>query len=244
VRSVDARATVDALQERLAAVGTPARAAKERAYLRSDLTFLGAAVPAIRTATRALARDLGELGHDDLVALVTELWGRRVHELRMAAVELLEVRADTLEPADLDLLERLVRESGTWALVDGLAASVLAGFLDRHPRADAVLDRWAADGDFWVRRTALLVHLPGLRRGAGDFDRFTRYADAMLDEPEFFIRKAIGWVLREAGKATPDRVTAWLLPRSARAAGLTVREATKYLPEPDRSRILAAHRDR
>lgn len=100
--------------------------------------------------------------------------------------------------------------------------------------------RWAKDQDLWVRRASLLTHLPGLRRGAGDFERFCAIADALLDEREPFIRKAIGWVLRETGKQRPDLVTGWLLPRAQRAAGPTVREAVKYLPESDRRRIAAA----
>jgi 3-methyladenine DNA glycosylase AlkD len=76
----------------------------------------------------------------------------------------------------------------------------------------------------------------------GDFERFGRYADAMLSEREFFIRKAIGWVLRETAKQRPDRVYEWLLRRAGRASGVTVREAVKYLPMAQRESILASHR--
>ena len=103
-----------------------------------------------------------------------------------------------------------------------------------------MLDRWATDADFWIRRSALLALLGPLRRGEGDFDRFSRYADAMLDEKEFFIRKAIGWVLRETAKTRPELVFDWLLPRAKRASGVTVREAVKPLPETQRAAILAA----
>jgi len=83
-----------------------------------------------------------------------------------------------------------------------------------------------------------------LRRGGGDFERFARYADAMLDEHEFFIRKAIGWVLRETGKRRPDLVADWLAPRIPRASGVTVREAVKPLPPARREELLAAYRAR
>ena len=66
----------------------------------------------------------------------------------------------------------------------------------------------------------------------------------MLDEKEFFIRKAIGWVLREVGKKRPAEVVAWLAPRTGRASGVTMREAVKYLPEADRDRLMAAYRER
>jgi 3-methyladenine DNA glycosylase AlkD len=62
----------------------------------------------------------------------------------------------------------------------------------------------------------------------------------MLEEKEFFIRKAIGWVLREYGRREPAAVAGWLEPRLDRAAGLTVREASKHLPEATREALLAA----
>ena len=178
--------------------------------------------------------------HDQLVALVEELWTVRVHERRVACVELLVLHLDRLDPADAPLLERLVRESKTWALVDGLAASVMGGLVERHPELSAVLDRWAVDDDFWLRRSALLALLIPLRQGRGDFDRFGRYADAMLDEREYFIRKAIGWVLRDTGRKRPDLVFDWLLPRAALASGVTIREAIKPLSAAQRAGIVAA----
>jgi 3-methyladenine DNA glycosylase AlkD len=82
-----------------------------------------------------------------------------------------------------------------------------------------------------------------LRDGA-PLDRFAAYADGMLDEKEFFIRKAIGWVLREAGKQRPDDVVEWLTPRAKRVSGVTMREAVKYLPEGDGAALMTAHRRR
>jgi 3-methyladenine DNA glycosylase AlkD len=105
-----------------------------------------------------------------------------------------------------------------------------------------VLDRWAADDDFWLRRAALLAWLRPLRDGA-PLDRFLTYADRMLDEREFFIRKAIGWVLREVGKRRPDEVSHWLAPRTHRASGVTMREATKRLPVAERERLMLAYRE-
>jgi 3-methyladenine DNA glycosylase AlkD len=66
----------------------------------------------------------------------------------------------------------------------------------------------------------------------------------MLDEKEFFIRKAIGWVLREAGKTRPGEVAAWLADRVDRVSGVTLREAVKYLSQEDARRLRAAYRGR
>jgi len=234
------RPLLNEIDAALRELGDPERAAKERAYLKSELEHYGCSVPSIRSVVRTFVREHPALDHEDVMGLSAVLCHAPVHERRMAAVELLDLEQAGLEPADLPLLERFLRESHTWALVDGLAASVVGPLVEHHPELEADLDRWAADGDFWIRRSALLALLGGLRRGEGDFDRFTRYADAMLDEKEFFIRKAIGWVLRETAKKRPDLVFEWLLPRAARASGVTVREALKPLSENQRAAVLAA----
>ena len=225
-------ASIDA---ELQAGGSAQRAARERAYLKSSLRHYGTSVPSVRAIAKAMARRYPGMTHDQLIALVEALWAVPVHERRVACVELLVLRLDQLGPADVVLLERLLRESRTWALVDGLAASVMGGLVDRYPELTTVLDRWAVDDDFWLRRSALLALLVPLRQGRGDFDRFGRYADAMLDEREFFIRKAIGWVLRDTGRKRPDLVFDWLLPRAARASGVTIREALKPLSATQRA---------
>ena len=232
-----------AIDAGLRARADPQRARAEKAYLKSDLEHHGVTVPGIRATVRAAARDHPGLSHDQVVELAGRLWSEPVHERRMAAVEVLVLHAALLGPPDLTLLERLLRESRTWALVDGLAASVVGAVVERHPdhpEVGAALDRWAGDPDFWLRRAALLALLPGLRGGAGDFDRFSRYADAMLGEREFFVRKAIGWVLRDTAKQRPALVHDWLLPRAGRASGVTFREAVKPLAEDQRAALLAA----
>jgi 3-methyladenine DNA glycosylase AlkD len=232
------------IEARLREVSTPERAIGEKQYLKSDLDFLGATVWQIRAEVKAAVAEMAALDHDQLVALAQVLWSEPIFERRMAASGLLEVRSDLLGARDLELIERLLRESHTWALVDGLAADVVGSILAADEKgARRVLHRWARDEDFWIRRSALLAWLRPLRGGAS-LDDFLGYADLMLDEKEFFIRKAIGWVLREVGKRRPDEVTRWLAPRTHRASGVTMREATKYLPKADSGRLMLAYREK
>ena len=225
----------DAVELRLRALGTSERAEHERRYLKSALEHVGATVPQVRREAKRIAKDVSV--HAELMALVEALWARPVHERRACAAFLLHARADLLGPDDMPLLERLVRDSRTWALVDVLAGDVLGEMLVRHPKAMPRVGAWAADEDFWVRRAALLSQREPLKAGA-PFARFASYADGMLDEREFFIRKAIGWVLREASKRRPDEVYDWLLPRAQRASGVTLREAVKYLTSEQRATLL------
>jgi 3-methyladenine DNA glycosylase AlkD len=235
-----ATAEAAAIEASLRGLGTPQRAASEKAYLKSDLEFTGTAVPAVRATVRAWCRARPDLTHTELIAVTEALWARPVHECRMAAVELLDANPGLLRPGDAALIERMLRTARTWALVDGLASNVMGGLTERHPELTAVLDRWAGDEDFWLRRSAMLALLVPLRRGDGDFGRFAGYADQMLEEKEFFIRKAIGWILRDTAKRRPELVATWLEPRAHRASGVTMREAVKPLPPEVAARLLAA----
>jgi 3-methyladenine DNA glycosylase AlkD len=241
---VDTERLVAEIDAELRSHGTPERAEKEKAYLKSDLTFYGTSVPAIRSVVKATAKAHKDWGHDDVVHVTQTLWAAAIHERRMATVELLTIFSDRLDAADMRFLERLLRESKTWALVDGLSVSVLGPVVAKDPDAADVLDHWATDDDFWVRRAALLALLIPLRKGGGDFERFCRYADAMLDEKEFFIRKAIGWVLRDTARKRPDMVYEWLLPRAERASTVTLREAVKPLSDEQRAAVTSGRSGR
>jgi 3-methyladenine DNA glycosylase AlkD len=197
---------------------------REKRYLKSKLEFLGAGVPAIRASVAAVRRRQPALPRDTVLEIAETLWREPVHECRLAAIEVLAAFTAALKPDDMRLVERLCREARTWALVDPLALSIVGRLVERYPELTATLDRWVSDHDFWVRRAALLALLPPLRRGNGDLARVARYADALLDEHEFFIRKAIGWVLREMGKTRPELVAAWLVPaRTARRGSRCVK---------------------
>jgi 3-methyladenine DNA glycosylase AlkD len=237
----NATTAADGLEAAIRAMGTPARAESEKKYLKSELTFLGATVWQTRDAVKAYIKET-TLDHASLEALVTTLWGTPIFERKMAAVMLLDLHPTLLDAADLPLLEQLLRESLTWALVDALAGDAVGRIRLADPSVEPTLDRWATDPDFWIRRSSLLAELKPLKNG-GDMAPFLRRADLMLDEKEFFIRKAIGWVLREVGKKRADEVIAWLAPRTGRASGVTMREAVRYLPEADGERLMAAYRE-
>jgi len=238
--AAEAQPEAEALTTGLRAAGHPDRAAREQAYLKSNLEFFGVGVPAARAMVRAWCCARPALAHDELAAVAAALWERPVFECRTAAQMLLIQNHALLGPADIPLIEQMLREARTWALVDSLAADLMGTLVERFPELTTVLDRWAADEDFWIRRSAMLSLLVPLRRGGGDFDRFAGYADQMLAEKEFFIRKAIGWVLRETAKKRPALVAAWLEPRIHLLSGVTLREALKPLPPDLQVALLAA----
>lgn len=242
--SADSKQQASDIERRLREFADPARAQNEKRYLKSPLVHLGVRVPQVRSTVRTWCRQTaatqGEpLTHVQLWALTDELWASPIYELRLAAVVLLSHQPGPLIPTDLARLRIMIAETFTWALVDPLSTDVVHSIIIRmaEPQIDLVLDEWSCDGSFWVRRASMLSQLRTLRRPDSDPTRFFRYADSMLDETEFFIRKAIGWILRDMSKTRADLVYAWLVPRAPRCSGVTAREAVKYLSPQQRAHI-------
>jgi 3-methyladenine DNA glycosylase AlkD len=239
---MDIHSTVANLKSVLARQGTSTRAAQEKRYLKSSLDFLGATVPIVRRTAKTFAREQPAMDRVTLKRLTEGLWHTNVHELRSLAVAILEQRLDLLRPADAAWLIGIVNRSDTWAHVDWLSVKVIGGLVARTPIVAARLNQWARHKNFWVRRTALLALHDQLIAGAGDFAQFARLAALMLDEREFFIRKAIGWVLRSTARKTPERTIAFVEEHAPAMAALTFNEATRTLP-PAQQRRLRTLRD-
>jgi hypothetical protein len=150
----------------------------ERRY-GTDLEYYGASVGAVRGSVRNAERRYPGLGHDDVAALASELWAKPVYERRLAAVVLLQSASGLLRHSDLTRIEGFLRSARLRELVDPLAVDVVGVLLHRLTgqdalRARAVLARWAGADDAWLRRAAVLAHLPGFRAGEGDDDSFRR----------------------------------------------------------------------
>jgi 3-methyladenine DNA glycosylase AlkD len=222
---------------RLRRAGSAARAQGEKAYLKSDLRFWGTTQDSIRAAVREYCDRYPNLTRGEVREIAETLYDTDVHELRAAAIGVLEQKSETLADRDLPWVIRLVRMSKSWAYVDWIAPKVIGDVIARDPRARKRLPVWAKDDDFWVRRTALLAEHDALRAGEGDFALWSRLAVPMLEEREFFIRKAIGWVLREVSKKRPDLTYRFLQKHRDRVSRLSLQEGAKYLPASQRKAL-------
>ncbi len=225
-------ATVAAFHRSFAALGSPRRAAGEKSYLKSALHFHGVTVPQVRQAAAAFCKRHPALTRAQLRALAGALLATDYHDVRSLGIAVLERRHNLLLPGDLPWLVEGVRSTANWAHVDWLATKVVGPLVAALPaaRRAAVLTRWARDEHLWVRRTALLAQLDTLRAGGGDFPLFARLAAPLLPEKEFFIRKAIGWILRDVSRRRPELTFAFLTRHRAALSGLTLREGSRHLP--------------
>ena len=208
------------------------KAAPMKAYLLNQFEFLGLAAPVRRQAVRSVAQVAG-LSANGLLATAELLWQKPQREYRYTAVDLLRQHSKVLGVNDLPALRDLLLREPWWETVDGLSA-VMADVLHRavtqNPEAAGAMDAWLVHPSFWVRRSAML-HQLGWRLDT-DPTRLFGYAHTLADEKEFFIRKAIGWALRDYARWNPQAVTDFLVQHRASLSGLTVREAAKHLTLP------------
>lgn len=235
-RSTEA-ALVEAVREALAGAGDGERAAAQQAYMKSALPFHGITSPQLRALLRPILADpaLRLTSRERWAAAITELWDGATHrEQRYAALAVARHRLyrGWVDEQMLPLWEHLVVTGAWWDLVDEIAGHLVADTRRRSPEAvTPVLRSWAVADDLWLRRTAILSQL-GAREGT-DLPLLTTAIEANLEGTaygsQFFVRKAIGWALRDYGRTDPAWVRAFVAAHADQFSGLSRREALKHL---------------
>lgn len=225
---------ITGFQQALIPFADPQRAPGMRAYMKDRFDYLGIAAPIRRQAVMPLIRALKPSTAAQLFDMADQLWSLPEREYQYVAIDLLAKYIPALTAAPLaDTIAQLltlVQSKSWWDTVDGLAGitgDVLRVHLTPDRRVQALMDTAIQHPDFWVRRIALL-HQLGWRE-ATDVDRLSRYALLCAEEKEFFIRKAIGWALRDYAWHDPDFIRQFLQAHQEQLSGLSVREASKNL---------------
>lgn len=217
---------IQALKADFAELADPAEAAGMAAYMRHLFPFYG-----IKKPTRTVVykehfpvwkkRDRAEVIHDAL-----QLWKAPQRELHYFAMEVLKTTKAWKDPEALPWLETLITTQSWWDSVDFIAVHLVGKFFEAHPQhIRPTTDRWIKSDHLWLQRTAIIFQLT--YREKTDFDLLCQYILMHRDSKEFFIRKAMGWALRQYArtnaKAVMDFVEENTLP------SLTVKEALKHL---------------
>ena len=222
-------AFIAAVREGLAPLADPERASGQAAYLKTDEPMLGARVPDVRRVARSAAKSAEFASTDELIAAARTLWdGARNREERRAAIGLLQapVVKHLVPPAVMDLVRHMVTTGAWWDLVDDLVKMQLIVRAHDRPGEDARMREWARDADMWVRRYAILHQLQA--KTATDTVLLADVIGPNAGDGEFFIRKAIGWALRDYAKTDPEWVREYLADHPE-LSPLSRREAAKHL---------------
>ena len=195
-------------------------------YMKDKFEFLGIKSPERRIVTRNFFTTHYRPDKHDLEYVVKELWGYKEREFQYFAIELVEKFIKKFEPDDIELLEFMIVNKSWWDTVDLVAANLVGKLLSNFPGLiEQINKKWILSENMWLNRTALLFQL-----------KYKNNMDAKLlkqnilkcrDSKEFFIRKAIGWVLREYSKTNP----VWVLEfvNSTTLSPLSKKEALKWI---------------
>jgi len=211
----------------MAAAADPGRAVGMQAYMKSTMPYYGIRLPGVRTISRDVFGDV-DMSCDEWRRTLLALWrGARRREERYAAMYLLTMKRHRacVTPALMQVLEEMVVSGAWWDHVDELAM-VIGDLLRDHPRRMRPLMRkWSIDPNLWKRRVSIICQLK-FKRGT-DLDLLYSNIEPNLADRDFFIRKAIGWALRQYAWTDPQEVARYVREHEAQLSGLSRREALK-----------------
>lgn len=215
---------------KLLAQADPERARQQQKYMKSEMPYFGLSVPRYRRIAHELLRDNPPPNSQTWVTSIFLLWREATHrEERYVAIELLLHKkfAHWLVPDQLPVVEEMVVTGAWWDYVDSLAARGLGSMLANDPiQTKRMLYKWSKDQNIWKRRVAILAQLKS--KTHTDVELLAKSIEPSIGHSEFFLRKGIGWALREYSKTDPEWVLAFV-EKHPGLSDLSRREALKHL---------------
>jgi 3-methyladenine DNA glycosylase AlkD len=197
------------------------------AYMRDQFAFLGIATDARRALDREVVAGLPAPTEGQLRTVALVCFEREEREYQYFAVDYLRRHVRMCSARFLTTARRLVTTRSWWDTVDGIASRTVGPVVAAHPELGATMDRWVRDRNLWVARTAILHQLTFRERT--DADRLFEMCLTRAADTDFFLRKAIGWALREYSKTDAAAVRRFVGEHDRELSELSKREALKWL---------------
>ena len=202
-----------------------------QAYMKSSMPYLGVSSPVLRRSYDLLFREIDLNTPEIWRAMVAELWrGAKYREERYAAIALTGIKraAEFQTPAAMPLYEEMIVTGAWWDYVDEIAANRVGPILRGYPAPmKKKMLTWSKSENMWKRRTSILCQLRF--KQATDLDLLYACIEPSLDSTEFFLRKAIGWALRQYAWTDPREIRRYVREQKGRLSGLSQREALKNI---------------
>ena len=226
----------DSLLTRFAEIGDAERAKYQQSYMKTDMPFWGIRTPDTRKIVKDLIKDSSLETAEDWKSLIDFIWinaSRR--EEWYASIEILNHARfrKWVIPDQMDLVEKMVVEGAWWEIIDPIATHGVYQMLLNQPEETAnILRNWAQASNIWKRRTAILTQL--LSKEKMDWDLQKEVMEYSLAEKEFFLQKAMGWVLRQYSRTDPKRVSDYVSVNEDRLSALAKREGMKLILKNER----------
>lgn len=216
------------VESALAAQADPGKAARMQAYMKTEMPVYGVQKPERQPILRQLVETYPPGSAADYEPMVLGLWNLPHREEKYLALGYARRFKKYVTPDRLPLYRRLIVEGAWWDFVDEVATHLIHSLVIDHPDESwPTVDRWIDDEVMWLRRTALICQVGA--KEATDAERLYRFARDRAPEKEFFIRKAIGWALREYSKTDPEGVAGFINSNLETLSGLSYREGSRHI---------------
>ena len=203
----------------------PKEAQKQNAYLKDKFIHFGLKTPVRREITKPITVALKSHSVKEAVVLAKLCFQEEEREFHQLGVDIMIRYCKKLPKGSISVIRELIQTNSWWDTVDMLAAKVLGMYLMNFPEERAKMDEWIKDEDMWIRRSAILYQLK--YKEHLEEDRLFRYCKLCMHEKEFFIRKAIGWVLREYAKTNRNAVVQFVEKYDKELSNLSKKEALR-----------------
>lgn len=197
------------------------------AYMKGHFEFLGVAASERKTASKPWLIAAKSMQPEPLLEMVESRWTEPEREFHYVGTDAIRAGAKNLRATDLDRVHALIVKTPWWDTVDSLAVHTVGPMVRAHSELVAVMDEWIESENIWIARTAILHQL--MYKDATNIDRLFNYCEMRMGDTEFFIRKAIGWALRQYSRTNPDAVRIFVAANEGELSGLSKREALKHL---------------
>jgi 3-methyladenine DNA glycosylase AlkD len=219
---------VASVEMELIAVADPEKAGPMAVYMKTDMPFYGVQKAARTQILRRVKREFPPVDCVEYRAAVLALWQLAHREEKYLAIAYARAFDEYVRADSMQLFERLVVEGAWWDLVDEAAARLVGRALFKErTRIVPTVRSWISSEDMWLRRTSIICQLA--HKSDTDVALLADACTANLGDSAFFIRKAIGWSLREYAKTDPAWVTDYVDRYRIELSSLSLREATKHL---------------
>lgn len=227
---VDVEGLVSFVDSELSGLADAERASQMAAYMKTDTPFYGVGSADLKLVLREAKQLFPVETPDDYEVSVLGLWNQPQREMKYVALGYATEHKKFVAVEWIDLYERLIVEGGWWDLVDKLAIHAVGrALLKQRTEVTPIVRSWIDSEDMWLRRSAVICQVR--HKLETDEALLFDHCLARLPEKEFFIRKAIGWALRDYSWFNAESVRRFLLDHRHEMSGLTYREGAKRIPD-------------
>ena len=220
-------ALIKKLRAELKAQADPEYAARMRDYLKSEMPLYGMRAGDMRKVFSLSFHRVEIDSFEEYEEVIQALWEGDYREERHAAIDFARRFKKFRTREALPLYELMIRTGAWWDLVDWIAVDLIGGLLRDDPSVAEVLMQWSRSDDMWLRRAAIICQVRF--KELTDEELLFAIIKPSLEHKVFWIRKAIGWALREYGKVNPESVKGFVADHNDQLSGLSKREALKYV---------------